>query len=279
MIPAYPRLIGLLAKVGFPLPKRFIRAAFSEHAFRQNIRRSDRGRVAASKIGSGWGYATLNEDLKVAEFYKEEFETRDFSARETPFLVDRVIEEVSALLSEGYYKQVVNFGVCYGYLDSVLAHRFPDILFVGIDRAPAVKELNEKSFAEYPNMDFVAGDVLEWIRDQTDLSSTLLLSVRTLVLLPKDFVQALFQSLYAKSCTGILVFEPYGLSREINDLPLWGGDGKTVLFRDSMHLHDYGAISQEFDYACVKHEFLATGHVDQDYAIEVGHFELGITLP
>ena len=42
----------------------------------------------------------------------------------------------------------LNFGFCYGYIDSILAKAFPDIPFVGIDLSKYNKAFNEVEFSD-----------------------------------------------------------------------------------------------------------------------------------
>jgi hypothetical protein len=218
--------------------------------------------LEASAFGSGYGYEDEREDIRVALFYKEEFETGRFSAKETPILNQAVKRELAEILerdSARRIKRVVNFGACYAHIDAQLARRHPEVDFVGLDRASAVRDLNMLDFGSVPNLSFVSADILEWIDAQETMEGTLFFSVRTQVLLPREFLRTMYASLSAKGCSRISLFEPYGLSRQTNNLEV-SADELSVshLYRDTMFIHNYRGIGLEQGFHIENHSFLKT---------------------
>ncbi len=275
LFPNFQFLSRALNFIGITLSYPVIRATYSEKAFLKNISRPNAPRTltahGATAFGSGYGYESIEEDFEVAMFYKSEFESSKFSARETPIINDLVLEKLEQILANesSGISRVVNFGVCYAYLDALIAKKFPHIEFIGLDRAESVKNLNSKDFSSLTNMTFVADDILNWIYSQDTMSGTLFFSVRTQVLLPRDFLMEMYKLLGSKNCSQILVFEPYGLSRVTNNLPL-GGELLTssVLYRDTMYLHNYQGIGHVNGFSLVDHSYVKTQHQDEDYRIE-----------
>lgn len=272
LFPGYRKLLALAARFGFP--QSLVRAAATEQAFRNTLRGAPSADPNPIAFGSGWGYEDEVEDFRVAKFYQREIESGIFSAKETPALNRRAMNDLAKLLADGSYDRVVNFGVSFAYLDAKLAERNPGVNFTGVDRSESVKALNEAAFSKHSNLQFFAGDIMNWISEQEDLSSTLFLTIRTLVLLPKNFVESLFSALAFRELRGLSLYEPYGLSRMTNGFPLWfEGDWGSLLFRDSMWIHDYGSIAEKNGMKTRHHSYLETAHVDPDYRIEVAHFE------
>jgi hypothetical protein len=249
---------------------RVIRRTYSERTCRNNLAeaKANGGGVSAADFGSGYGYPDPEEDRRIALFYKKEAESGQYSARETPVLNAHVIDVISTLLARGTIRRVVNFGVCYAEVDASLAQRFPSVSFTGIDRSPAIKEINEQSFA-LPNLKFIAADVLAWIAQQGDLSDCLLFHMRTATLLPKPFIVELYRLAAERHLTAICGFETYGFSRELDD---WYEqdpfDKPSVLYRDDMYLHNYVGILAGLGYGVERLNYVKTPHVDADYRIQ-----------
>jgi hypothetical protein len=247
---------------------RIKRWTYSEQTCRANLGRANGGGISAVDFGSGYGYPDPEEDRRIALFYKREAESGQYSARETPILNAHVVDTISAVLAQGRTRRVVNFGVCYAEVDAALAARFPAVSFIGIDRSPAIKEINEQSF-HLSNLTFVAGDVLAWIDQQSDLSDTLLFHMRTATLLPKPFVVELYRLAADRKLAAICGFETYGFSRELDS---WyeqdTADKPSVLYRDDMYLHNYVGILVALGYRVDRLNYIKTPHVDADYRIQ-----------
>jgi hypothetical protein len=244
------------------------RHAHSELAFRKN-RTKAQGNAAVdpTDFDSGYGYDSPAEDRRAAVMYRTEIESGGHTNAESPALYKHAIETLGEILSSGAIKRVVNFGVCFAYVDAQLAMKYPNVAFVGIDRSPNVIKINEEEFS-LPNLQFFAGDVLDWISTHGDLSDTLLFHMRTTVLLPKSFVESLYRAAARQNIAMIAGFEPYGLSRETNDFyEQEARDKPSVLFRDAMYLHNYAGILANLGYVMERLQYVKTAHVDLDYRI------------
>jgi trans-aconitate methyltransferase len=247
---------------------RIKRWTYSERTCRANLGRANGGGTSATDFGSGYGYADPEEDRRIALFYKQEAESGKYSARETPVLNAHVVDTISDLLVKRQIRRVINFGVCYAEVDANLAQRFPAVSFTGIDRSPAIKEINEQSF-NLPNLKFVAADVLEWMAQQDDLVDSLLFHMRTATLLPKPVMVELYRVAAERKLAAVCGFETYGFSRELDD---WYeqdvADKPSVLYRDDMYLHNYVGILAGLGYRVDRLTYVKTPHVDADYRIQ-----------
>jgi len=242
------------------------RANHSEVAYRLNKKKAIGGISNPVDFDSGYGYENSDEERRVALMYKAEIISGNYLNRESPALYSHAISVLSDLVEKNNVLQVVNFGVCYAHVDSVLAKKHNDVKFVGIDRSKAIKQLNEEEF-RFDNLSFIAGDVMDWINTQKDLSDTLFYSMRTCVLLPQEFIEKLYKRLAERNCYLIVGFEPFGLSRKTNSFYEQAECKKeSVLFRDTMYLHNYMGVLYSNGYE-MKGYYIKTAHIDKDYRI------------
>jgi len=244
------------------------RATHSEYAYRINQKKAIGNISNPVDFDSGYGYENADEERRVGLMYKAEIISGNHMNRESPALYDHAISVLNDLVGKYGVRQVVNFGVSYAYIDSVLAKKYSDVNFVGIDRSKAIKQLNEEEF-RFKNLSFIAGDVMDWINAQKDLSDTLFYSMRTCVLLPQDFIEKLYKKLADRNCYLIVGFEPFGLSCSTNSFYEQAECKKeSVLFRDTMYLHNYLGILNSNGYEMKRLEYIKTAHVDKDYRIQ-----------
>jgi len=107
------------------------------------------------------------EETTVARMYKGHI----VRGSTTPGKLTEAETVLADLLGNSPARRVVDFGVSYAYVDSLLAAKSPDVQFIGIDRSKAVCDLNSADFT-LPNMTFLASDIDAWIDAQTDLSDS-----------------------------------------------------------------------------------------------------------
>ena len=104
-------------------------------------------------------------DMEITAFLNYRNQLKD-EARLTNSESRTLYEKQIDILSETFnlYPSIdtlINFGVCYAYLDSILARRFPEIQFQGVDRSPWTKALNEAEFHDLPNMHFFTKNIYD----------------------------------------------------------------------------------------------------------------------
>jgi hypothetical protein len=196
--------------------------------------------------------------------YKGEVLSGQHQNAETPFLLAEAETVLSNLLRLGSAKRVINFGVSYAYLDSLLAMRFPDIQFLGIDRSSVVCNLNTEDFKS-PNISFLASDINNWIASQADLSDTVFFHMRTCILLSQTFIEDLYGKLIDRNVLAICGFEPVGVSRETNTFISQSYDERpSVLFRDTLFIHNYAGLLRKYGYGMSYLTYVKTAHIDSD---------------
>lgn len=204
-----------------------------------------------SAYGSGYGYEDEAEELKTALFYKSTVQP----GRDAPGLFGHGANTLIRAIEASGANRVIDFGVSYGVMDCWLAERFPDVEFIGVDRAQAVKKLNDTDFNR-PNLNFVAADIMEYLSNETDLSGTLLFHMRTGTLLPQSFMENLYAVASSAGLRGVVGIETYGYSWELGGLYYQSPNPKlSVSFRKTMLLHNYEGMLRRvgFSFKCMEY--------------------------
>lgn len=253
---------GLLIKVAHAIGfSEFVYGAKNELEARRVIRLSGADSTA---YGTGYGYADEAEDLKVAEFYRSTLRRNE----RRPLLFDHGIATVDRAIMATGAKRVINFGVCYGHVDAQLAAIHPGVSFVGVDRAPSVKRLNDADFTA-PNLEFVAADIIEYLTSQADLGDTLLYHMRTATLLPQAFVKNLYRICGERGLLGVVGIEPYGLSWETGEFYTQSPETKaSVAFRKGMILHNYEGMLRENGLQLLSMDYVKLEKESEDFRLQ-----------
>jgi hypothetical protein len=85
----------------------------------------------ANDAASTTGYdANSNDEVMVAIGYANEIEGGFKDKSYSSVLYDSQVKLLSDILGTGKHDKLVNFGVSYGYVDDILAGRFPDVHFL-----------------------------------------------------------------------------------------------------------------------------------------------------
>ncbi len=219
-------------------------------------------------FGSSYGYEDEKRELYVAQHYRYQIlnqEQGNDIKSESFDIYERIESVISDILSHDVeIKEVINFGVSYAYVDSLLAEKFNHVKFVGIDRSSLTKKYNEKYFSHIKNMTFHAGDVFQYLCNRKQ-DRCLLLHVRTMSLLPANFIANLYQSCYQSNVKYIVGLEHVGISRQSEQPYRFSINNKpSVLFRNSMFIHNYPALWRNAGYMEKSTELLKTRHPDDD---------------
>ncbi len=218
---------------------------------------------------SEFGYKDEMHELAIAKYYRHQLLLNDLHEKsESLELYNKVISEVSKLLTDNpSIKKVINFGVSYAHIDSELAKLFPNVSFVGIDRSKMTQQFNQELFGNIKNLSFEAGDIFEYL-DSSDMQDSVLLHIRTCVLLPKAFMEKLYKKSYDLRVKFIVGFEQIGLSRQTNTpYSFSDADQESVVFRIFMQIHNYPGILKKQGYEMERSELLKTRHADEDFRI------------
>src|SRR3989338_2673395 len=90
-----------------------------------------------AQFESPYGYKGDLQELEIVRRYNTQLKNPDFKNDicESSALYEHVISKLSQIFDKGKISGFVNFGVAYGYIDSMLAKKYPHIEFIGIDRS------------------------------------------------------------------------------------------------------------------------------------------------
>ena len=197
--------------------------------------------------------------LKNAEYGKE---------TESLTLYARLLTDLERVLSSGEITTVLNFGVGYAYIDSLLANQFPNINFIGIERTPVARWYNsEFGLIQPPNLEILDGDIINHL-ESNRYENGLLLHIRTATLLPKGFIRELYKCAYLSGFTQIYGAEQCGLSRRTGEpFEFSYIDKPSELYRRHMFIHNYPSLLNESGFDLPEIQFLQTKHPHFDYRI------------
>jgi hypothetical protein len=210
-----------------------------------------------------YGYTNSLDELKTALGYKNEIERGFPRPGESKELYRHTELILSDLLEEAKY--LVNFGVCYAYIDSILALKYPDVQIIGIDRSKFTKLLNEGDFSPKKNMQFVADDVMTFLANK-DFENGVFFHTRTCCLLPKSFIELLYKEVAKAGFSQIVCIEQVGISRQTGvPYKFSNNDQPSVAFRWGMYIHNYPALLTKAGYTVTRAELLKTDHPHSDY--------------
>lgn len=172
------------------------------------------------------------------------------------------------LSSDPSIKGFLNFGVSYGYIDSILAKAFPNLRFVGIDISKHNKAFNEAEFSEIKNLQFVAGDIFDFMEGM-DCRGWVLFHSRILCQFPRDFLVKLYNCAYEKGFKYVAGFEQFGYSRQTRAAVVEFSDAFTesVHWRNDMLIHNYPGVIKESGFSVKNANIIKTGHGSPDFRI------------
>ena len=212
-----------------------------------------------------YGYTDELGELRTALDYKKEVERGFPNPGESKQLYNHAELVLSELLDRSRY--FVNFGAGYAYIDSILASKFPDIQFIGVDRSKFTKVLNESCFPALTNMEFLAEDVLTFLENK-DFENGVFFHTRTCCLLPKSFIELLYKAVAKAGLSHIVCMEQVGISRQTG-APYKFSDNEqpSVAFRWGMYIHNYPEILNKAGYSVTRAELLKTDHPHKDFRI------------
>lgn len=262
-----------------PLISKGLRFIGYRLVFLGNLRQEESGRLAsinllrndrrdAQKFGSAYGYADEVAELMVAYKYWNQLQKKDFDSMpaESGVLYEETVQRVSGLFkTDPGIKTFFNFGVCYAHVDSILAQKHPDIQFLGIDRSKYTKLFNEDNFSQIKNMEFVTGDIFDYLKGKK-FPDGVFFTARTLVYLPMNFIQRLLKCVRDAEFRYIVGFEQVGISREtLKPYEFSLEVTPSVLFRNNFFIHNYPALVSQAGYDLQSVELIKTKHPHEDY--------------
>jgi hypothetical protein len=227
-------------------------------------------RQGVQEFGSGYGYDDAAKEFIVTAKYHDQLRRQDFEqmASESGVLYQNAVTSVSKLLDrDSSIAEVINFGVCYAHIDSVLAQKHPNTKFIAIDRSDFTKIYNQEFFSNVKNLEFVAGDIFDLLNERP-LTAPVLFHARTATYVPKTFMEKLYKTAYDRGCKYIVGLEQAGISRQnYKPYEFSEEDQPSVLFRDGFFMHNYPALLLKAGFKVEQIELLKTKHPHEDYRI------------
>lgn len=224
----------------------------------------------ALSLGSNYGYEDEIREFMVTFKYFEQIENKDFATQssESYLLYQLIIEKFSNLIAANpNIKKVFNFGVCYGYVDWLLAKKFPKIKFIGIDRSKYTQIFNEDKLGGLKNLEFVTSDIFVYLAKK-DFSDSVFFSARTMVYLPPEIISKIYAEVSKVNFEFILGFEQIGLSRETLKPYIFDENFRdSVLHRERFFIHNYPYLTKKAGFKNQTIELIKTNHPYPDYRI------------
>jgi hypothetical protein len=222
------------------------------------------------EFDSPYGYQDEVNELSTAIKYKNQLEAGvENFASESGVLYRHAEQVLTKLLSrDANIKCFVNFAVSYGYINSLLAPKFPNVKFIGINGSKFTRLLNEESFAHLKNMEFVAGDVFR-LFDEREFDGGVLFHARTLTLLPnKPFIERLYKTAAKRKLKYVVGMELIGISRQTGRAYEFSDeDPPSVAYRGGMFIHNYPGILKNARFLLLRSELVKTDHPHEDFRI------------
>lgn len=187
---------------------------------------------------------------------------------ESPVVFDQTLSTISEILNQDpAINSFLNFGVSYGNVDADLSNRYPDVKFVGIDRSKLTKTFNEIRFGNIRNLEFVAGDIFEYL-SKNSFHNGIFFTSRTMMIFPKEFVEKLYSAVKKAGFVYIVGLEPIGISRQTGKPYIFSDtDQQSVVYTNKMFIHNYPAILQKFGYSVLTTELIKTNNGHKDFRI------------
>ena len=208
-------------------------------------------------------------DMEITAFLNYRNQLKDearLSNSESRTLYEKQIDILSETFnSNPSINTLINFGVCYAYIDSILARRFPEIQFQGVDRSPCTKALNEAEFHDLANMHYFTEDIYDHLANH-DYTNGLFFHSRTAVILNKPILENIYNAAFNSGCELIVGFEQFGVCRQTySPIEFTLEDKDSTHFRGFMFMHNYPGILLKAGYRTERFMIFKTGHPFPDF--------------
>jgi len=197
-------------------------------------------------------------------YYRDQLRNPDFEniPSESAVLYQRVLAAFEDLLKKDTsIKNVLDFGVSYAHVDSVLAKRHPQLRFIGCDRSELTMAINRVDFGNVPNLVLHGGDVFDCLEQYKPID--VLFHMRTACLLPSDFLDQLYARARASGARYVVMAEQIGLSWETDAGYEFSDQHQdSILLRWKMLIHNYPALLKKAGFRVTHSESFGTKHAN-----------------
>lgn len=224
----------------------------------------------AQSFDSGFGYDSEFAELGYAEYYRQQILKGNLVSQKTEsgILYNAVVPMIGSIIEQSSIMNVVDFGVSYGYVDSLIAELYPSVQIIGIDRSVLTKQYNERFF-KIPNLEFVAGDIFEYFESHP-MRDAICFHMRTLTCLPQSFVERFYDKCAHSGFKRIVGAEVCGISWETGQPYQFSiNEKKSVCFRNGMFIHNYPGLLKKAGYSITESRLLKTNHPDPNYRVVI----------
>ena len=222
--------------------------------------------LLGNEFESNFGYDEFQEVKGIFHYYEQiqnNFKAPKYLT-ESKVLYENIIDLCSKDIKEHNIKNFTNFGSYLSYTDSILAEKFKETKFYCADRSLYTKKINEFIYGHIKNMKFIDGDIFKFLENK--FQNSLFFSARTALIMPKFFLEKLYQSVYNAEYEYVVLFEQIGFSHETLDSYDFSDDDKpSVAYRWGMHLHNYPGILNKCGYEVLNSKLIKTDHPFEDY--------------
>jgi hypothetical protein len=221
----------------------------------------------AESFDSDFGYKDDLQELNCAIKYLKQIKAGFPTASESEVLYAKSVEILSDVLSKHEEVKFLNFGVNLAHIDHLLAERFPNVTFTGIDRSKLTKAFNEINYPKLPNIELIAGDIFELLEERS-FEGGIFFHMRTLTFLPKGFAEKLYRAARNAQFKYLIGFEPMGISRETKSAYEFSLDEQpSVAYRGHAFIHNYPELTRRAGYSIRESGLIETDHAHEDYRI------------
>lgn len=218
----------------------------------------------SQQFGSVYGYDE-DRELVAAMGHKKEVDNNYNSLPPTHRALHKsAITICDDLIKKNDARVFLDFGVSYGYINSVLANKNPHTEFIGIDRSRFTKIYNDSIF-EIKNLSFAAGDIFELLKTRT-WEDGIFFTMRTLVFLPQQFVERLYAKVYHAGFKYIVGMECTGISRQTLKSYEYSSERKdSIHSRDELFIHNYPGLLNCAGFNVMNVELVKDDHPHPDF--------------
>ena len=238
-----------------------LRLILSKIAYRIHLLAMEREQIHKS-------VANLKKDLKegnlhrtdYVDHYDEQHELEVWEKYRAMIVSGQEIEITFRLryvrdrIKELPVSRVLDFGCSYGWLEG----QIPGM--IGIDRS---EEAMRRNRAEFPNNEFVVGDVFECLSSHK-IDAFCHINVGTYFL--PTFIAKLYAAARDSGAEYLIAFEPSGISRQTNRYYNYTTEPQdSVVFRGPMLLNNYPQLMKDAGYSLVHSAILKPPHPHADY--------------
>ena len=221
----------------------------------------------AQSFDSPFGYEDDFQELECAVKYNKQIQAGFPTPSESKILYEKVTEHLTNIFQKESIPVFLNFGINLAHIDNLLAEKFPEINFIGIDRSKLTKAFNETLFPPKRNLELIAGDIFELLSTR-DFNGGVFFHMRTCTFLPSGFLQELYSAVRKAGFRYIVGFEPMGISRQTGMPYVFSLDRQeSVAYRGHAYIHNYPNYLLENGFSVAHSELIKTGHAHEDYRI------------